>query len=129
MRTHLHLTAALFVVAGLIFAAAALISPSIFAAAAASADASGEDGAVAAALLHLTGRTVTIGGALLAGPSLICGWGVLRHRRWARWLAILLASIALVYVPIGTVVGGYVLWVMLSERFEPWFDGPESGST
>jgi hypothetical protein len=70
----------------------------------------------------VTGRAVAIGAGILALPSLVCGWGLLRRRGWARWLGICLAAVAVVAIPVGTIVGGYVLWVLLSERFEPWFD-------
>jgi uncharacterized membrane protein (DUF2068 family) len=124
MRTHLRLTAALFFLAGLLFAAMALLSPFLFAAAANSAIDEGDDGAaLASAVLQLTGRALAIGGAVFAVPSAVCGWGLLRRRPWSRWLAILLAAIAVVQFPVGTVIGGYVLWVMLSAQSEPWFEG------
>ena len=102
---------------------AAVLAPPLSTAAASAVAASGDDGAdVSAALIAWTGRAITIGGAVLVLPSLVCGWGLLRRRRWARWLGILLAAVAVVQIPIGTIAGGYVLWVLLSERFEPWFD-------
>lgn len=126
MRTHLHITAALFLLAGAFFTTAAILAPSLFTAAASAVAQSGDDGAeVGAALVALTGRTVAIGGALLALPSLACGWGIWRRRSWARWLGIFLAALSVVQVPVGTIFGGYILWVLLSERFEPWFEpGP-----
>lgn len=123
MRTHLHLTAALFILAGVFFAAAAIVAPSLFTAAASAVAESGEDGAdVGAVLVALTGRAVAIGGAVLALPSLLCGWGIWRRRAWARWLGIFLAALAVVQVPVGTIFGGYTLWVLLSARFEGWFE-------
>lgn len=128
MRTHLHLSATLFFLAGAFFAGAALLAPSLFNAAASAMAASGDDAAdIGVALIAWTGRTVAIGGAILALPSLVCGWGLVRHRPWSRWLGILLAAVAVVQVPVGTIVGGYVLWVLLSARFEAWFEpGAES---
>lgn len=123
MRTHLHLTAALFILAGVFFATAAILAPSLFTAAAAAVAESGDEGAdVGAIMVTLTGRVVAIGGAVLALPSLVCGWGILRGKPWARWLGILLAALAVVQVPVGTIAGAYVLWVLLSERFETWFE-------
>lgn len=124
MRTHLLLTATLFLLAGLACGVAAVAAPFLFAAAAdAVAAADAEGAALGAALLGLTGRAAALVAAGLAVPCLLCAWGVFRHRPWARWLAIALGAIALVQVPVGTVGGAYVLWVMLSRRFEPWFEG------
>ena len=123
MRAHLQFTAFLFFLGGALFAAAALLAPSLFTATATAIAESGEEGAdVGAALVAWTGRTVAVGGAVLAVPSLLCGWGILRRHSWSRWLGIFLAALAVVQVPIGTIVGGYILWVLLSARFEPWFE-------
>lgn len=123
MRAHLHLAAALFFLAGAIFAAAAILAPSLFTAAASTIAETGDEGAdIGASLVALTGRAVAIGGAVLALPSLVCGWGIVRRRRWSRWLGIFLAAVAVVQVPVGTIFGGYVLWVLLSARFEAWFE-------
>jgi hypothetical protein len=123
MRAHLHFTAFLFVLIGAVFALAAVLAPSLFSATAQAMAESGEEGAdVGAALMAWTGRTVAIGGAVLSLPSLVCGWGLLRRRAWSRWLGIFLAALAVVQVPVGTIVGGYILWVLLSARFESWFE-------
>ena len=51
---------------------------------------------------------------LAAIPLLIAGWGLLRLKRWGRVVAIVLAAIALLLVPIGTAFGLYALWVLCS---------------
>ncbi len=48
----------------------------------------------------------------LAGIA--AGWGLMDRQSWARWLAILLAFLALPGFPIGTALGIYTLWVLLS---------------
>lgn len=126
MRAHLQFTAFLFIVIGAVFALAAALAPSLFSATAQAVAESGEEGAdIGAALIAWTGRTVAIGGAILSLPSLVCGWGLLRRRRWSRWLGIFLGALAVVQVPVGTIVGGYILWVLLSARFESWFEPAE----
>jgi hypothetical protein len=123
MRAHLRFTAALFLLAGAFFAVAAVLAPSLFTAAASAIADAGDEGAdIGAFVIAYTGRAVAIGGAVLAVPSLVCGWGLLRRRPWSRWLGILLAALAVVQFPVGTMLGGYVLWVLLSERFEGWFE-------
>jgi hypothetical protein len=126
MRAHLHFTAFLFVLIGAVFALAAVLAPSLFSATAQAMAESGEEGAdVGAALIAWTGRTVAVGGAVLSLPSLVCGWGLLRRRAWSRWLGIFLAALAVVQIPVGTIMGGYILWVLLSARFEAWFEPAE----
>jgi len=63
-------------------------------------------------------------------PSIICGWGLLKFKRWARLLGIVLAAIAVLKFPIGTAFGVYALWVLFSKQTEPLFDGsPGSSAT
>jgi hypothetical protein len=45
-------------------------------------------------------------------PSLIAGIGLLKHKSWARILAIILAILAVTSFPIGTAAGVYTLWVL-----------------
>ena len=56
-----------------------------------------------------------IGGLILTGAvlGLITGWGLLERQPWARMLAIVLAFISLLEMPLGTALGGYTLWVLL----------------
>ena len=125
MRAHLHLTAFLLALSGAMLLALALLAGPLSNAAATSLITAGsEDGALAAALIQWTGRTVAIGGVVLGLPALLCAWGIVRRKAWARWLGIFLAALAVVQIPIGTLAGGYILWVLLSRRFEPWFDDP-----
>jgi hypothetical protein len=70
---------------------------------------------------------ITIGGAIcaialvLAAPSIIAGIGLLKFRPWARVLTIILSAMHLLNVPLGTAVGIYGLWVLLSRDTEPMF--------
>ena len=47
--------------------------------------------------------------------------GLLRLREWGRWLAIGLAALGLIMIPIGTIAGGLILWYLLSDRAKPAF--------
>lgn len=51
-------------------------------------------------------------------PSLIAGIGLLKHKSWARILAIVLASLAATSFPIGTAAGVYTLWVLTHNETE-----------
>lgn len=52
---------------------------------------------------------------VFSAPSILAGFGVLKGRQWGRVLTIVLSIIHLLNFPIGTIVGAYSLWVMLSE--------------
>src|SRR5208283_4062629 len=48
-----------------------------------------------------------------AAAGFIAGWGLLQRQDWARIVALVVAFIALLSVPIGTALGIYTLWVLL----------------
>ncbi len=48
-----------------------------------------------------------------AAAGFIAGWGLLQRQEWARTVALVVGFIALLNVPIGTVLGIYTLWVLL----------------
>lgn len=58
---------------------------------------------------------------LLAGPLIALGIGLLKFRQWARNLGTILSIFSLAVIPIGTAVGVYTLWVMMSFEVEPLF--------
>jgi len=73
-----------------------------------------DPGGVAVALAALLlGLVVTLAFGIAA---LIIGWGLLRMRGWARWGAIVLAILQLPAFPIGTIIGGLIIWYLLSDE-------------
>jgi hypothetical protein len=61
---------------------------------------------------------VFVGGflVLLSLPGIIAGYGLLRRQTWARYLALIVGFLSLFNVPVGTLIGGYTLWVLLQDR-------------
>jgi len=53
-------------------------------------------------------------GVVLLVPSFIGGFGLLRNKRWARVLLIVVSVEFLFSFPVGTVLGGYGLWALLN---------------
>lgn len=131
MRAHLYVAAVLFLLSGVLLAGAAFSAPILFDSAASSiADGGGKDAVLGATALRATGQAVTLAAGIFALPCLICGAAMLTRRGWVRWPGIALAATALVFFPLGTLAGAYVLWVLLARRFEWWFEAglePESG--
>ena len=61
---------------------------------------------------------------ILALPGLLAGYGLLKQRRWGRFLAIVVAVIDLFEIPIGTAIGVYGLWVLTAEEAGAYFAEP-----
>jgi len=55
---------------------------------------------------------------LKAVVRIIAGWGLLQRESWGRVLALIVAFVSLVNVPIGTALGVYTLWVLLPAESE-----------
>jgi hypothetical protein len=87
------------------------------------------------ALYYLSGALATLGAlaALLGAQSepsaavpallialgvgqLFAGWGVRALRPWARIVGCVLSAIGLVWVPIGTLINGYILYLLVSKK-------------
>ena len=53
-----------------------------------------------------------------SAAGLIAGWGLLQRLPWARPAVLLINTLAMVYVPFGTLLGIYTLWVLLPRQAE-----------
>lgn len=53
---------------------------------------------------------------IVATGGLFLGWGLLKHRSWARMAGIVLGILSLLNPPFGTALGIYTLWVLLSDQ-------------
>jgi len=129
METHVKVVGVLNIVfAALGLCVAALLSL-IFAGSAAvvAADADA-DARIAIPILGLTGSALV--GFLLVWslPGLIVGIGLLKRRQWARIGGIVVAVLALIVIPFGTVFGVYALWVLFSPDTERLFTPPSTAS-
>ena len=124
MASHVQVLGVLFVVFGALFLLSAFALSVIFGILASVANASGDpDRRLSIALFGLTGAALTVTLVAFSIPSIACGWGLLKHRRWGRVLGIVLAAVALIQVPYGTVFGVYALWVLFNKKTEVLFDG------
>lgn len=55
-------------------------------------------------------------------PEIIGGFGLLKRRPWARVLVLIIAVLDLMFIPIGTLIGIYELWVLLQEDTAKLFE-------
>ena len=58
---------------------------------------------------------------ILAIPSILLGIGLMHFKPWARSIGTVVAIIELLNVPVGTILGIYALWVLLSVETDPLF--------
>jgi hypothetical protein len=87
------------------------------------ADHSG-DARIAIPILGGIGAFVFILLLVLSLPGIIAGFGLIELQPWARILTIVLSALELMSVPLGTVLGIYGLWVLLSPGGEQLFRRP-----
>lgn len=57
----------------------------------------------------------------LGAVSILGGWGLLKRQNWARILVIVISILNLPGFPIGTALGIYGLWVLISDKSKPEF--------
>ncbi len=72
-------------------------------------------GTIASALI-----AVVIGAIGVFG--LIASFGLLNYQQWARYLIIAVSAFRLFKFPIGTLIGGYSLWVLFNDETKMLFD-------
>lgn len=82
-----------------------------------------DDTHVAAPVVAVIGVGVAVFFLVLAAPSIIGGWGLLKFRPWARIVIIIVSVFHLLNFPFGTALGVYGLWVLLSEPGRQIFEG------
>ena len=73
------------------------------------------DGPVETAVIGLV--VLLLGGLclLVAVANGIVGWGLCQRRDWARLVAVGLAFFRMLNIPLGTLIGGLIIWYLLRE--------------
>ena len=67
-------------------------------------------------LLPLVLAVAALAIAVCSIPGLIAGFAYLRHREWARITLLVVSFLYLVNIPLGTLLGGYSIWVLMQEE-------------
>ena len=124
MDTHVKVLGVLHIVLGAVGLVGALILMMVFGSAAGIVGASGDpDAAMALPIIGVTGIALVVLVAGLSLPGVIVGIGLIQYRPWARIFGIVLSILDLIWIPFGTVVGVYGLWVLFSRDTERLFSG------
>lgn len=122
MDTHVKVVAALNIFFGGLGVLGALVLMLIFGGVSSLVGMSGDpDAAVAVPIIGLTGMALVIVTLVLSVPSVFVGVGMWRRAPWARIGGIVLAILNLIWVPFGTLIGIYSLWVLFSKETEALF--------
>jgi hypothetical protein len=67
-------------------------------------------------ILPIIGTAAVLFLLLTSIPEIIGGFGLLKRRPWARILILIVACLDLLWIPIGTIIGIYELWVLLQDE-------------
>jgi hypothetical protein len=79
------------------------------------------DAQAASVILPIIGVVVVVVLVIVSAPSILAGWGLLSFKPWARILTLVLSALHILNVPVGTALGAYGFWVLLSNETEPLF--------
>ena len=125
MTTHVKVLGALFIIFGVLYVFLAFGSTMIMGFVAAMVGSQGGDeAAVGASVLGFAGAALFVVLLCIGIPGIITGVGLLKFKRWARILGIVLSAIRLISFPFGTIVGIYGLWVLFNKETEALFENP-----
>ena len=125
MTTHVKVLGGLFIVFGALYVLLAFGSSMIMGLVAGIVSTQGgNDAAVGASVLGMAGAAMFVVLLCLGIPGIIAGMGLLKFKRWARILAIVLSVIRLISFPFGTILGIYGLWVLFNKETEALFETP-----
>jgi hypothetical protein len=124
MDTHVKVLGVLHIVLGALGLIVSLFMVVVFGGVAGIVAADGDpDAAVALPIIGLTGMAVVAFIVGLSLPGVIVGIGLMQFRSWARVGGIVLSILNLIWIPFGTILGVYGLWVLLSKDTERVFKG------
>jgi len=79
----------------------------------------------------ILGMVMTILGfflIIIAVPGIIAGVGLIKQRPWGRILALVVGIIDLLDIPLGTALGVYTIWVLMSDDSVPLFPSQAQAS-
>ena len=129
MRQHVTVLGVLYIVLGAMGMIGAFVVLLIFGGAAGVVGTIAQqepDAEIAVPILAVLGLGLFLLITILSVPGIIAGIGLIKFRPWARILGLILSVLNLLHIPLGTIVGVYGLWVLLSSETEAVFRGIEA---
>ena len=117
LRTHVPIVAWALILSGALFLAIAVF---VFMLLAGIGLVSGDPDAQA--VLSIVGLATAFFLGALSVPGIVAGAGLLWRKNWGRILAIVISVLNLVNFPIGTLIGGYALFVLFQDAAGAYFE-------
>ena len=122
MATHVKVLAGFFAVFAALLLIGAFFLPLIIGFVGTVVGTSDEpDAAAVGAFLGFTGVVLSVVLVCLAVPFGICSYGLFKLRPWGRIMGIIMSAMALIQLPLGTLVGIYGLIVLFQKKTEELF--------
>jgi hypothetical protein len=122
METHVKVLGALQIALGVIGLCAALVLALIFGGVLGAVSAADDPEAqIALPVIGITGMALVSFLIALSLPGIVVGIGLFQLRPWARIAGIVLSILGMTFVPFGTILGVYGLWVLFSKETERLF--------
>lgn len=81
----------------------------------------------ARAILPILGTILPACMGALTVPDFVAAIGLLARKRWARILGMVVGFLNLPGFPMGTLVGGYALFVLMQDSAQAYFNPPKAG--
>ena len=123
MDTHLKVLGALQIALGAFGLMGAIFLFIVFSGTVGLVSASGDaDAQVALPFIGITGMALVTFLTTLSLPSIVIGIGLVNRKPWARVAGMVISFLMLTFVPFGTIVGAYGLWVLFSKETERLFE-------
>ena len=85
----------------------------------------GDGKMIAMPILGTIGTIALVVMTVVSLPEIIAGIGLWREAQWGRVLSIIVCALNLIHFPIGTAMGAYGLWVLLSPEGAAYFQRPQ----
>jgi len=79
------------------------------------------DGAEALPILAIIASIVSSVILVLSVPSIIGGIGIMKKKEWGRVIGLILAALNILNIPLGTALGVYTFWALLSDEGQKLF--------
>jgi hypothetical protein len=124
MKQHVSILGVLYIIFGVLGILAAVSCLALFGGAAGivrMAAPDDPDAAVAIPVLGVIGVVLFVLLSLLSIPGLVVGIGLTKFQGWSRIGGLVLSGLNLLNFPLGTALGIYGLWVLLSKEAEAVF--------
>jgi hypothetical protein len=83
---------------------------------------------IALPIIAIIGSILALFLLIVSVPSIIAGIGLLYLKPWARILALVISVLHLFNIPIGTALGIYGLWVLLSQEGQRYTSSDRAAS-